>query len=262
MIPSPAMTHALLRSALLLLLLGAATGCTRYYWAKPGATPEQFTRDSQACVHQAATTLPSGAAVEAVEQFYRACLQSRGYARDTQVDPPPPGFFRGVENSEEFSAAIQAAAAQAPRQSFEQQLAQLDDLKARGRITEDEYAAMRKRLVETATPAALAAPMPAIATPPSLAGRWYGRAGEILDIRTAGGRELHWDWEQSGPRVTARASGTGTVSGDRVSLTGYSAGSPPGPFTFTLTRDGAVLRGVTSGPSNRPVNVEYRRERR
>ncbi len=39
-----------------------------------------------------------------------------------------------------------------------QQLAQLDDLKARGRITEEEYATMRRRLVEGVTPGALAPP--------------------------------------------------------------------------------------------------------
>ena len=256
------MRHVFFRSALLLLLLGAVAGCTRYYWAKPGATPEQFTADSQGCVHQAATTLPAGAAVEAVEQFYRACLQSRGYVRDTQTDPPPPGFHRGLEQSEEFRSAMHAAAVQGPRLSFEQQLAQLDELKARGRITDDEYAVMRKRLVEGATPAALAPAPAAIAAPPaSVEGRWYGRTGAVLDIRAAGGRQLNWDWEQVGTRGTARASGTGTVTGDRISLTGYSAEGSRGPFSLTLTRDGAVLRGVSTGPSNVPVNVEYRRAR-
>ncbi|HJR03662.1 MAG TPA: SHOCT domain-containing protein, partial [Methylomirabilota bacterium] len=173
------MMKAPLCSVLLLLLLSAATGCSRYYWSKPGATAEQFTQDNQACLRQAAATLPAGAALEAVEQYYRACLGSRGYVRDKQMDPPPPGSYRGIESGEEFNAAVQAAAAgQTPRQGFEQQLAQLDDLKARGRITEDEYATMRKRLVEGVTPGALT-PAPAVAapaaaaTPPrSVAGRW------------------------------------------------------------------------------------------
>jgi hypothetical protein len=159
---------------LLLVLLLSATGCTRYYWSKPGATAEQFTQDNQACLGQAAGALPAGAALEAVEQYYRACLGSRGYVRDKQVEPPPPGSYRGIERGEEFDAAVQAAG-QTPRQGFEQQLAQLDDLKARGRITEDEYATMRKRLVDGVTPGALT-PAPAVAaTPPrTLAGRWYG----------------------------------------------------------------------------------------
>ena len=61
-------------SVLLLLLLGAATGCSRYYWSKPGASAEQFTQDNQACVQQAAGTLcppappstPSGNTIAAV----------------------------------------------------------------------------------------------------------------------------------------------------------------------------------------------------
>ena len=52
---------------------------------------------------------------------------------------------------------------------------------------------------------------------------------------------FHWEWEQSGPRVTARASGTGTVTGHQVSLTGYATGAG-GPFSFMLTRDGAARR--------------------
>lgn len=217
--PGAAMTNRLLRSTLVLLaLVGAATGCTRYYWAKAGATPEQFAGDSQECVRQAATALPAGAAIEAVEQFYRACLQSRGYVRDTQTNPPPPGFFRGLEDGEEFSAAV----------------------------------------------AAMAPGAPAIPAPPSLAGRWYGRGGAILDIRTAGGRRLEWEWEMVGPRTTTRASGTGTVNGNQVSLTGYATGTGSGAllaFRFTLTHAGPVLRGVSHGPSNVPANVEFRRER-
>ncbi len=157
------MQTALLNSVLLLLLLGAATGCSRYYWSKPGAGAEQFTQDNQACVQQAAGTLPAGAAsLDAVRQYYRGCLNSRGYVRDKQMDPPPPGSYRGIENSEEFNAAVQAAMVQAPRQTFEQQLAQLDDLKTRGRITEDEYATMRRRVVEGVTPGALT-PVPPVA---------------------------------------------------------------------------------------------------
>jgi hypothetical protein len=260
------MTMSRLRSALALLaLLGAVTGCTRYYWTKAGVTPEQFAGDNQGCVQQAAISLPAGASLDAIEQFYRACLQSRGYVRDTHADPPPPGFFRGLEDSEEFDAAVQAALARAPRQTFEQQLAHLDDLKARGRITEDEYAAMRKRLVDGATPAALSPPAPAIAAPRPLAGRWYGRGNAVLDIRMVGGRRLEWEWEVRGDRATTRASGTGTVTGDRVSLSGYgtSAGSgATAPYRFTLTHEGTVLRGTSYGPSNLLATVEFRRERR
>jgi len=266
------MKKTLVSSVLLLLLLGAATGCSRYYWSKAGASAEQFTRDNQACVQQAAGTVPAAAAsLDAVRQYYRACLNSRGYVRDKQMDPPPPGSYRGIENREEFNAAAQAAMAQAPRQTFEQQLAQLDNLKARGRITEDEYATMRKRVVESVTVGALT-PVPpvsapaAVATappPPSLAGRWYGGDRSVLDIRGAG-RQLQWDWELVTDRVTMRAMGTGSAE-NQVSLVGRATGFVQGGsmqnFAFSLTWDGPVLRGTSTGPNNVPRSVEFRRDR-
>ncbi len=162
-----------------------------------------------------------------MEQYYRACLTSRGYARDQLTDPPPPGSYRGIEKSDDLNAAVQAAVAQGPPPGFEQQLAQLDDLKARGRITEAEYATMRKRLVDGVTAGALspAPPATAAATPPrSLAGRWYGRDRSVLDIRGSG-RQLAWEFEHVTDRMTARASGTGTASGEKISLVGHSTGS-------------------------------------
>jgi hypothetical protein len=266
------MKTVLLRSVLLLMLAGAITGCSRYYWSKSGATAEQFAQDNQSCLQQAAGSLPSGASSEAVEQYYRACLASRGYVRDKQLDPPPPGSYRGVESGEEFTAAVQAEAARGPRQSFEQQLAQLDDLKARGRITEDEYAAMRRRLVEGVTPGALTPAPPVAPGPPdaptaprSLVGRWYGRDRSVLDLR-GDGRQLEWDWELVTDRVTTRASGTGSASGDRVSLVGRATGLAQSggsmqTFSFALTWDGSVLRGTSTGPSNLPRSVEFRRDR-
>jgi hypothetical protein len=262
------MRNALFTSVLVLVLLSATTACSRYYWSKPDATAEQFTRDNQECLGQASSTLPAGAAVEAVEQFYRACLNGRGYVRDKQIDPPPLGSYRGIESGEEFAAGARTAG-QNSRQSFDQQLAQLDDLKARGRITEDEYATMRRRLVEGVTPGALT-PAPAAATPvaaaPTLAGRWYGRNGSTLDIRTAGGRQLYWEFEHLGDRMTTRATGTGSTAGERVSLTGRrttgGAYTTYPAYTFELTWDGDGLRGTSMGPNNVPVNVEFTRERR
>jgi hypothetical protein len=185
------------------------------------------------------------------------------------MDPPPPGSYRGIENSEEFNAAVQAAMVPGSRQTFEQQLAQLDDLKARGRITEDEYVTMRKRLVEGVTPGALT-PVPPVAAaptaatpPPSLAGRWYGRDRSVLDIR-GDGRQLEWDWELI-DRVTVRASGTGSARGEQVSLvgrsTGFGLGSSLQPFSLSLTWDGPVLRGTATGANNLPRSVEFGRDR-
>jgi hypothetical protein len=151
------------------------------------------------------------------------------------------------------------------RQGFEQQLAQLDDLKARGRIAEDEYTTMRKRLVEGVTPGGLSPASPVATTPPrSPAGRWHGRDGSVLDIR-GDGRRLEWSWEQVTDRLTARATGIGSARGEQVSLVGRSTGFGLGgslqPFSLSLTWDGPVLRGTSTGPNNLPRGVEFRRER-
>ena len=266
------MKKTLVSSVLLLLLLGAATGCGRFYWSKPGSSAEQFTQDNRACLQQAAATVPAGSASpDSVRNAYRACLNSRGYVRDKQMEPPPAGFYRGIENSEEFNAAAQAAMAQVPRQTFEQQLAQLDDLKARGRITEDEYATMRRRLVEGVTPGALtpapvvAAPAPAPTAPRSVAGRWYGRDRAVLDIRSDGQR-LDWDWEVVTDRVTMRAAGTGSVSGSEVALAGRATGILPGGYpqrvSFALFWDGSTtLRGTYTNPNNLSYGVMFTRDR-
>ncbi len=253
---------------LLAAVLGVASGCTRYYWSKPGATPEQFGRDNRECLQQAAGALPTGryAGAEAVETLYRSCLSARDYYRDKQVDPPPPGSYRGVESGEEFTAAARAAAA-APRQTFEEQLAQLDDLKTRGRITEEEYAVMRRRLVEGVTPGTLtpAAAPATLVEPPTLAGRWYGRDQSTLDIKMTGGRDLLWEWERTNDRGTTRATGGGWASGSRVMLIGRvasgSALAASPVLNFTLTWDGPVLRGVSRGQGNLPVGVEFTRDR-
>jgi hypothetical protein len=200
-----------------------------------------------------------------VEQVYRSCLQARGYVRDKQVDPPPPGFYRGIESGEAF-AAVATRAGAAPGRGFEQELARLDDLKARGRITDEEYATMRRKLVEGVTPATLAPP-PATApapAPDTVVGRWYGSDRSVLDIRAVGGRQLEWEWELSTDRASQRANGSGAVAGDQISLfgrvTGYLGSTQT--VTFTLTRESDVLRGTSNNANNLPRAVVFRRERR
>ena len=79
------------------VLLGALGGCVRYYWSKPGSTPEEFARDSLECAREAAPTPAARQFGIVTESVYRACLSTRGYTRDKQVEPPPPGFYRGIE---------------------------------------------------------------------------------------------------------------------------------------------------------------------
>lgn len=129
---------------------------------------------------------------------------------------------------------------------------------------------MRRRLVEGVTPGALApappVPPPAAGTTPprSLAGRWYGRDRSVLEIRGAG-RRLEWDWELVTDRVTMRATGTGSAPADQVSLVGRSTGFVQGgslqPFSLSLTWDGAVLPGTSTGANNLPRGVEFTRDR-
>jgi hypothetical protein len=35
-----------------------------------------------------------------LEDRYKACLTDRGWVRAQQGDPPPPGWFRGIEGDE------------------------------------------------------------------------------------------------------------------------------------------------------------------
>jgi len=78
-------------------LIALTGGCTAFYWSKPGATSEQFTRDSQECAREAAPTPRSGRYGVVVQDAYRGCLQARGYVRSKQWEPVPAGYFRGVE---------------------------------------------------------------------------------------------------------------------------------------------------------------------
>jgi hypothetical protein len=33
-----------------------------------------------------------------MQQAYRDCLAARGYTREKKMDPPPPGFYRGIDD--------------------------------------------------------------------------------------------------------------------------------------------------------------------
>lgn len=82
---------------LILALLGGLEGCVRYYWSKPSASPEDFNRDSTQCIGESSPTTPTLKTGVFVEQMYRSCLNAKGWVRDKQFDPPPPGWYRGIE---------------------------------------------------------------------------------------------------------------------------------------------------------------------
>lgn len=72
-------------------------GCGKFYWGRPRSTTEQFNQDSKDCTREASEA-PGGQVVrEYFDKIYRQCLTARGYARQQQLDPPPPGWHRGIE---------------------------------------------------------------------------------------------------------------------------------------------------------------------
>ncbi len=84
------MTRVAIGLALLLVVLGGGGG--GHCWPKSGATLDDFNRDSSACAKAAS---PAYGIV--VQDQYRDCLRTRGWTRDQQQEPPPPGWFRGIE---------------------------------------------------------------------------------------------------------------------------------------------------------------------
>ena len=150
--------------------------------ARPPSSSRRTTR--RACSRPPGRC-PPAPPLEAVEQYYRACLNSRGYVRDKQIDPPPPGSYRGIENGEEFNAAAQAvdgpgAAAglrAAARPARRPEGARPDH---GGRVRHDAQAPGGRRDAGALTPAPAPPrrrPRSRRRRPAQLAGRWYGRDG-------------------------------------------------------------------------------------
>ena len=89
--------RAIVLAAGVTFVAAALSGCTAFYWSKPGSTPEQFTMDNEDCAKQAA---PSSAAIGygvIPQDVYRGCLRARGYTRSKQYQPVPAGYYRGIE---------------------------------------------------------------------------------------------------------------------------------------------------------------------
>lgn len=64
-----------LRLAILTAIL--VTGCAERHWTKPGATREDFNRDSSACAREARRSVYIGTPVN--KRLYRGCMRARGY---------------------------------------------------------------------------------------------------------------------------------------------------------------------------------------
>ena len=94
--PTPVSRAATWWLVLALGLLGGLSGCGRYYWSKPNATAEQFDRDSRECAREASPATTAALGVVDLPR-YRGCLSGRGWTRDKQMEPLPPGWYRGIE---------------------------------------------------------------------------------------------------------------------------------------------------------------------
>jgi hypothetical protein len=78
------------------LLSAMFSGC-QHYWGKPGATAEQFNRDTTACAKEASA--PQVAVPDGSERIYRGCMRAHGWARDKRpASNPGEGWFRGIES--------------------------------------------------------------------------------------------------------------------------------------------------------------------
>jgi len=189
-----------------------------------------------------------------------------------QPSPPTAPPAQSARPSSEAPPSLPSDAVS----SFEAQLDALADLKGRGRITEDEYQAMRRRLVEGVKPESLAPAEANLSSPPPrpqpvrlqwFLGNWQGRqwregTGEVLttllELKHVG-HEVRW--EMFTPPRQYMATGTATLIGERLELRGsYFGGSTPNRvLTLTLTKTGETLEGTGRGLENVPFLASYQR---
>jgi len=74
-------------------------GCGKHYWSKPGAGTSDFSRESNECARENAVQASASKDYGIViADMYKGCLKSRGWIRGQQFEPPPAGWFRGIED--------------------------------------------------------------------------------------------------------------------------------------------------------------------
>jgi hypothetical protein len=184
--------------------------------------------------------------------------------------------------------AMSATACSTP--TFEERLSDLELLKSRGTITEDEYTILRRRLVETVD---LATVRPSTDSPshPAAAeglaegisaawviGTWrgahieighpYHTEGETVVEFSALGDQLEWRmtrrFRYTGGLSVAEAAGTAVVLDDVLEMVGaylpgrsiFSEGTPVG---YRLRRTGDSLEGLASGADSLTRTLALRR---
>ena len=74
-------------------------GCGKHYWSKPGAGASDFSRESSECARENSVGMSASKDYGIViADLYKLCLKGRGWVRGQQFDPPPAGWFRGIED--------------------------------------------------------------------------------------------------------------------------------------------------------------------
>jgi hypothetical protein len=88
-------------------------GCGKHYWSKPGAGPSDFNRESAECARENSVQMTANKDYGIViADLYKMCLKSRGWNRAQQLEPPPGGWFRGIEEDGPMKLEPPAAAPQ------------------------------------------------------------------------------------------------------------------------------------------------------
>ena len=76
-------------------------GCGKFYWNKPGATFADFSQDHRECAREVGISTTASKEYGLVPpKLYQFCMKGRGWARAQQVEPPPAGWFRGIEDDD------------------------------------------------------------------------------------------------------------------------------------------------------------------
>lgn len=109
---SPALRLALSVGIGLLLV-----GCGKHYWTKPGAGPSDFNRESADCARENSVQMTANKDYGIViADLYKMCLKSRGWNRAQQFEPPPAGWYRGIEEDGPMKFDPPASGPQPPPQ--------------------------------------------------------------------------------------------------------------------------------------------------
>ena len=74
-------------------------GCGKHYWNRAGASPADFQQENMDCARE--NSVRMGANKDygiVIADLYKSCMKARGWNRVQQFDPPPAGWFRGIED--------------------------------------------------------------------------------------------------------------------------------------------------------------------